>query len=133
MKTIVTICEGKEAVGFNICIIDVSTGKRTRLTDREGFHQAFFSPTGDKIVFSHTKPSIIGRSKYGLYTMNLDGSNQTLLLNWRTTIMGFSSDGNYIILRRMTDENPYYGDIYIMDIGTQHLLHLVYFDYGFIE
>lgn len=132
-EAIITICEGKDAVGFNICIIDASTGKRTRLTDREGFHQAYFSPIGEKIIFSYYKLPIFGRSKSGLYTMNVDGSNQTMLLNWRIAIMGLSPDGKSIIFRRMTDENPYYGDIYIMDVSTQRLLHLEYFDYGFIE
>ncbi|MBT7069519.1 MAG: hypothetical protein HN975_01350 [Anaerolineae bacterium] len=128
---ILTICEGKEAPGFNICLIDANTRKREHLTDIEAYHWAWFSPNGDKIVFTRLKTRFIGKNTAGLYTMDIDGTDETLLLNWYVSIMGFSEDGNSVIFRRAAEDDSY-GGIYAINLDGKKLLHLAYFDDDFL-
>ncbi len=129
---ILTICEGDKAVGFNICMIDTDNGKRTRLTDIEGYHWAWFTPDGNKIIFSRRETRWLQKDLVGLYTMNLDGTDVTLLLDWDVSILGFSKENDSVIFRKVAEDGGY-GGIYVMDIDGENLLYLAYFDNNFLK
>jgi Tol biopolymer transport system component len=113
-----------------------------QLTDTPGYDaEATVSPKGDKIVFTSTRDG-----DPEIYSMNLDGSNQTRLTNQKGYDGGpfFSWDGSKIVFRasrpRTEKELQDYAvlvekdlyrptslEIYVMDAGGQNMTQITNF------
>jgi Tol biopolymer transport system component len=74
---IVMTCEGNSTFGIFTVKAD-GTGLATVLTQAQFVDTPAFSPDGTKIVF--VDYGLTGSPTYGVVSMNLDGSNQTLLV-----------------------------------------------------
>jgi Tol biopolymer transport system component len=124
---ILSICEGDGVVGFEVCIMNFDGKNKKHLTNVEGYHWAWFSPDGNMIVFSRLQTRLLKKNKAGLYTMNLDGSDVKLLVDWYSSVLGFSSDGKQIVFCKTSNEGGCEG-IYIVNLDGTNLMKLEYFD-----
>ena len=62
---------------------------------------------------------------------NLETDQKTLLLDWAVSVLGFSDDGNEIIIKARKNRKSPRG-IYIINSDGTNLRHLAYFD-AFLE
>jgi Tol biopolymer transport system component len=135
---ILSICEGKKANGFQICIMDSDGSNRKRLTDVEGYHEAWFSPDGQHIVYEHTLTSFFRDPVVGLYAMDLSGENVVNLVDGETHLLTFSSDGKDVVFCKFPEdvyktETFICEGIYVIGIDGANLRKLAYFDEEFLS
>ncbi len=130
-KHILSICEGEDVVGFQICILDRDGTNRQRLTRLKAFHDAWFTPDGSKIVFTRLETALFQKDKAGLYTMDLDGTDVKLLLDWYVAVLAFSTDNRSVVLCKIPEEGGCEG-IYVIDLDGKNLRQLTYFDKEFL-
>lgn len=92
----------RETMNPDICIIDVHTGKETRLTNKPGRDaKPVWSPDGTRLAF------VSNRDGNGeIYTMNADGSQQTNLTHnpSRDSEPSWSPDGKLIAFQSCRDD-----------------------------
>jgi Tol biopolymer transport system component len=130
-KHILSICEGKDVVGFQICIMGADGTNRQRLTRLKAYHDAWFTPDGRKIVFTRLETALFQKDKAGLYTMNLNGTDVKLLLDWYVAVLAFSVDDRSVVFCKIPEEGGCEG-IYVIDLDGKNLQHLTYFDKEFL-
>lgn len=135
---ILSICEGKEANGFQICIMNSDGRLRERLTDVEGYHEAWFSPDGQRIVYEHTLTSFFRDPVVGLYAMDLSGENVVKLVDGETHLLTFSSDGKDVVYCKFPEdvyktESFICEGIYVIGVDGKNLRKLAYFDEDFLS
>jgi Tol biopolymer transport system component len=130
-KHILSICEGKDVVGFQICILDPDGTNRKRLTRLKAFHNAWFTPDGDKIVFTRLETGLFQKDVAGLYTMNLDGTDVKLLLDWYVAVFAFSTDNRSVVFCKSAEEGGCEG-VYVIDLDGKNLRQLTWFDKEFL-
>jgi TolB protein len=84
-----------------------------------------FSPDGDQITFVRSTAVAITPEVHDVYVMDSDGSNQHRLTNDAVLEVGpeFSSDGERIILIRLTDAG--FSGIYVMDADGSNMKRLM--------
>ncbi len=99
--------EDDEYEASSIYIMNVDGSDEVRLTDnKEEDYHSQFSPDGSRILF-HSY-----RDREGLFIMNTDGSDLSLLIAGRLYDFGFSPDGLKIVFVSDRDGN---NEIYIMN------------------
>lgn len=135
---ILSICEGEKATGFQICIMNSDGRLRKRLTDVEGYHEAWFSPDGQRIVYQHTLTSLFRDPVVGLYAMDLSGENVVKLVDGETHLLTFSSDGKDVVYCKFPEdvyktETFICEGIYAIGIDGKYLRKLAYFDEEFLS
>lgn len=130
-KHILSICEGTDIVGFQICIMDPDGTNRQQLTRVDAYHHAWFTRDGSKIVFTRLEMGLFQKDKAGLYTMDLDGTDVKLLLDWYGSVYAFSTDNRSIVFCKFAEEVGCAG-IYIIDLDGKNLQQLTYFDKEFL-
>ncbi len=130
-KHILSICEGEDVVGFQICIMDPDGTNRKRLTRLKAYHDAWFTPDGSKIVFTRLETALFQKDKAGLYTMNPDGTDVKLLLDWHVSVYAFSTDSRNVVFCKFAEEVGCEG-IYVIDLDGKNLQQLTYFDKEFL-
>ncbi|MBK7450914.1 MAG: hypothetical protein IPJ47_16435 [Anaerolineales bacterium] len=135
---ILSICEGKKTNGFQICIMNSDGGQRKRLTDVEGYHEAWFSPDGQHIVYEHRLTSFFRDPVVGLYAMDLSGDNVVKLVDGATHLLTFSSDGKDVVYCKFPEdvyktESFICEGIYVIGVDGKNLRKLAYFDEDFLS
>jgi Tol biopolymer transport system component len=130
---ILTICEGKDAVGFQVCIMERDGGNRQRLTDVPGDHDAWLSPDGMHILYQHTEAKPFGEPVRGLYIMDLDGGNVLQLLDGPLGFLTFGADGSDIVFCRFAGNDDVCEGIYVIDTQGGNLRKLTDFDEQFLS
>lgn len=130
---ILSICEGKEAVGFQICLMDSDGSNRQRLTDTAGGYDAWFSPDGEHIVYQHTLARFFRKPIIELSVMGLDGKNIISLVNGETHFLTFSTDGNDVVFYQYLENTSTFEGFYVIGLDGQNLRKLAYFDGNFLS
>jgi Tol biopolymer transport system component len=130
-KHILSICEGTDIVGFQICIMDPDGTNRQQLTRVDAYHHAWFTRDGSKIVFTRLEMGLFQKDKAGLYTMDLDGTDVKLLLDWYVAVFAFSTDNRSVVFCKIPEEGGCEG-IYVIDLDGKNLQQLTYFDKEFL-
>jgi len=88
-----------------------------RLTEKGNNYYPAWSPDGETIAFSSDRDG-----GFKLYTMNSDGSEQTLLTDLAdAAFLAWSPDGTHVAFNAKTGNNH---DIFTMDIDGSNLLQL---------
>jgi Tol biopolymer transport system component len=129
---ILSICEGDGVVGFEICIMNSDGRDRKHLTNVEGYHWAWFTPSGERIVFSRLQTRLFREDLAGLFVMNINGTDVTLLIDWYTSVLTFSADGEEVVFCKIPEEGGCEG-IYVINLDGTNLRHLAYFDEEFLS
>lgn len=130
---ILSICEGKEAIGFQICLMDSDGNNRQRLTDVAGEHDAWFSPDGEHIVYQHTQVSFFRKPAIGLYVMDIEGRNIVKLVDGETHFLTFSTDGKDVVFYKYLENSEDFEGFYVIGLDGKNLRKLAYFDAEFLS
>jgi len=132
-EKVVFICEGKETIAFQICVIDIDGSNRLHLTDVEGYHDAWFSPDSEHIVYEHTLTSFIRKPIIGLYVMDIEGKNVVRLVDGDTHFLTFSTDGKDVVFCKFPEDSEICEGVYVIGIDGKNLRKLTYFDDEFLS
>lgn len=131
---ILFICEGKKAIGFQICIMDRDGSDRQHLTDAAGGHDAWFSPDGEHIVYQYsTRATLFQPSSESLYVMDINGENVVRLVEGETHLLAFSNDGKDVVYCLFPNEYDTCEGIYVVGLEGKNLRKLGYFDEEFFS
>ena len=133
---ILTMCGGVDLdsgkPGFQICIMDSDGSNQELLTQNGDSHGSYtFTPDSQRVVYMESDHfdffDIFQKPYQRIFSVNTDGSDRRMLLDFDGAIKGISEDGGDIILEgRPTEDHPY--SIYILGIDDTNLRHLTYFD-----
>ena len=131
---ILSICEGKEAVGFQVCIMNSDGSNRQRLSDVRGTHDDWLSNDGEHIVYQQILTKLIGDTVYGLYAMDFDGKNIVQLHDKYVHFLTFSDDGKDVVFCVYPNDglDPCEG-VYVIGIDGRNLRRLAYLDGDFLS
>ena len=133
---IIVTCAGFDEntgkIGFQLCLLDKNGLYKRHITNTGEIHGSrAFTPDGKRIVYGeHDYGGIFGiinRPQHGLYIVDINGRNKTLLLDWIVELKAFSDDGKEIIFVGRSDESKP-RRLYVMNIDGTNIRYITYFD-----
>lgn len=136
LTKIIFQCGGKNIdtgqIGVQICLFDRKTNQTKLLTNYGDYHGSYlFTPDSRKIIYTESEGrnifQIFKTPYQRIYSMDIDGKNRTMIMDFSGGIRAISENGKYLILEGTPNKsNPH--SVYVSKVDGSELIHLAYFD-----